>query len=415
MSNYGRSTSRIIWSFILLAGFFAIVYYILGIIDLKHSIFAEPHNPGIISNLFVLENKPLDLKIVLLRAFYFSIVTMTTLGFGDIYANPGNWVGYIALIFHVILGYVLLGALVTRFAFLFSVGGPIDTKGKKITFKKGKSYRKNKSKQDMSKTDIKGSSPSTGKGEEKRKHRHWDAIVALIISLSVLGYTIYHDRELNELSFQNAGIQNRPILKIVGHPLIKSIRGTSEAPITTKNINERNLGLTLSLGIEVKLINDGDSIAKIMFEAASDKYTGTPEIQKYVLDPDRRKNIKFDLINHFYKVVEINPHKERDFFLPITITNPNREGMFTIHYLFIYSNEIGNVYDSYFWARYKTKPVKTLVTEKTDKIIKLTVIANELMKSIELVDVNYSTKMYSKEESRNLFNLLRKLNKDTEQ
>ena len=49
---------------------------------------------------------------------------MTTLGFGDMYANPTSWVGHILLMVQVILGYVLLGALVTRFAVLFTAGGP---------------------------------------------------------------------------------------------------------------------------------------------------------------------------------------------------------------------------------------------------------------------------------------------------
>ena len=49
---------------------------------------------------------------------------MTTLGFGDIAANPDSWFGQTLLMIQVILGYVLLGALVTRFAVLFTAGGP---------------------------------------------------------------------------------------------------------------------------------------------------------------------------------------------------------------------------------------------------------------------------------------------------
>ena len=58
------------------------------------------------------------------RVLYFSVVTMTTLGFGDMYAEPGSIFGHILLIFQVLLGYVLLGALITRFAILFSGEGP---------------------------------------------------------------------------------------------------------------------------------------------------------------------------------------------------------------------------------------------------------------------------------------------------
>ena len=40
------------------------------------------------------------------------------------YANPQSIWGHILLTIQVILGYVLLGALVTRFAVLFTAGGP---------------------------------------------------------------------------------------------------------------------------------------------------------------------------------------------------------------------------------------------------------------------------------------------------
>ncbi len=52
-------------------------------------------------------------------------MTMTTLGFGDMYAAPGSVWGHILLTFQVLFGYVLLGALITRFAILFSSEGPL--------------------------------------------------------------------------------------------------------------------------------------------------------------------------------------------------------------------------------------------------------------------------------------------------
>jgi len=42
------------------------------------------------------------------------------------FANAQSIWGHILLTFQVILGYVLLGALITRFAVLFTAGGPAD-------------------------------------------------------------------------------------------------------------------------------------------------------------------------------------------------------------------------------------------------------------------------------------------------
>lgn len=58
----------------------------------------------------------------MIRAFYFSVVTMTTLGFGDMYAEKGSMAGHILLMLQVLLGYVFLGALVTRFGVLLNSG-----------------------------------------------------------------------------------------------------------------------------------------------------------------------------------------------------------------------------------------------------------------------------------------------------
>jgi len=104
MSDYGISTWRVIVSFFGFALAFALVYrFWPGLVIVR----------GVVGDIrgFV-------------HALYFSVVTMTTLGFGDIAANPDSWGGQVLLMFQVILGYVLLGALVTRFAILFTAGGP---------------------------------------------------------------------------------------------------------------------------------------------------------------------------------------------------------------------------------------------------------------------------------------------------
>lgn len=128
ISDYGISTTRIIWTFFQWAFLFAAAYYIWGFID-YYFVGVEDH-PGIVANLFVLADgqQTVSCWLVPFRAVYFSIVTMTTLGFGDMYANAHGFLrGFFAhalLAFQVILGYVLLGALITRFAVLFTAGGP---------------------------------------------------------------------------------------------------------------------------------------------------------------------------------------------------------------------------------------------------------------------------------------------------
>jgi hypothetical protein len=131
ISDYGISTKQIIKTFFKLAFVFAIIYYIWGFID--YYLVGIKDYPGIVSDLFVLEDyqEAVSCWLVPFRAVYFSIVTMTTLGFGDMYANAHSFLrglfGHLLLALQVILGYVLLGALVTRFAVLFMAGGPAGT------------------------------------------------------------------------------------------------------------------------------------------------------------------------------------------------------------------------------------------------------------------------------------------------
>jgi hypothetical protein len=118
MSDYGMSTGRIVLTFCAFAFAFAIIYLLCALLA----------PPGIVDNLLI-DRHGLDVHcwLVPLRALYFSIVAQTTLGFGDMYANAQTIWGHILLTLQVILGYVLLGALVTRFAVLFTAGGPAGT------------------------------------------------------------------------------------------------------------------------------------------------------------------------------------------------------------------------------------------------------------------------------------------------
>lgn len=100
ISDFGSSTQRLIKSVILVSFFFAGVY----------SLFPELTNG---------EFGELELPLRFIRALYFSIVTTTTVGFGDISANSGSIISHIVIISHLLAGYTLLGALIVRLGIVF--------------------------------------------------------------------------------------------------------------------------------------------------------------------------------------------------------------------------------------------------------------------------------------------------------
>ncbi len=104
ISDYGLRTWRVIVWFFGLAIVFGVVYWLWPSCVMVNQVVGDIRG--------------------FWHALYFSVGTMTTLGFGDIAANPDSWGGQTLLMIQVILGYVLLGALVTRFAVLFTAGGP---------------------------------------------------------------------------------------------------------------------------------------------------------------------------------------------------------------------------------------------------------------------------------------------------
>jgi len=114
MSDYGFSTIRIVSYFALFIITFSAIYFLMGFI----------HPPGVIDNLFVADGQKLQLSIVILRSIYFSFVTMTTLGFGDIYVSTNSFTGYFLVVLQTLIGYFMLGAIITRLAILFSNTGP---------------------------------------------------------------------------------------------------------------------------------------------------------------------------------------------------------------------------------------------------------------------------------------------------
>jgi uncharacterized protein YjbI with pentapeptide repeats len=117
MTDYGRSTARIVYAFWGLVFFFTLIYTAFEML---------PGLEGILKNLRIGPHDPWYL--LLGRAGYFSIVTMTTLGFGDISAaDRGDIFGLVScgvVSLQVILGYMILGALITRLGILFTSDAP---------------------------------------------------------------------------------------------------------------------------------------------------------------------------------------------------------------------------------------------------------------------------------------------------
>jgi hypothetical protein len=135
-SDYGSKTLRLLGVFIFLSAVFTFLYFLstfpapTGAPDwwptapYWWSTVDYPFLEGLDTYRFehpdgAFGEIPLSFCRRLLRAGYFSVVTMTTLGFGDIHAHPMSPLGHLLVMLQVLIGYVLLGAFITRMAILF--------------------------------------------------------------------------------------------------------------------------------------------------------------------------------------------------------------------------------------------------------------------------------------------------------
>jgi uncharacterized protein YjbI with pentapeptide repeats len=102
ITDYGSSTERVLKSLFVVSLAFAVIYTLFPSLTSEQ---VKNISPG------------LGLRFV--RALYFSVVTTTTVGFGDISASKTSILSNIIILFHVMIGYMLLGALIVRLGILF--------------------------------------------------------------------------------------------------------------------------------------------------------------------------------------------------------------------------------------------------------------------------------------------------------
>ena len=124
ISDYGRSTRRILVWFLLFSVIFGAFYFVLATLTPPGPVHRLTTYELVTEQGKVIQQRIPEKLVVLSRALYFSVVTMTTLGFGDLHAAPTDLLGHWLLMLQVCIGYILLGALITRFAIMFqgSVG-----------------------------------------------------------------------------------------------------------------------------------------------------------------------------------------------------------------------------------------------------------------------------------------------------
>jgi len=108
ITDYGSSTVRLLMVFTGITLTFAMLY--LWVPELTN----DP----------ILHTRPLS-ALTVIRALYFAVIIMTSVGFGDIVASPTLIWGHLVMMMQSLLGYILLGAFLVRIGILFQGEFPV--------------------------------------------------------------------------------------------------------------------------------------------------------------------------------------------------------------------------------------------------------------------------------------------------
>lgn len=236
------------------------------------------------------------------------------------------------------------------------------------------------------------------------------AIIAIVVALGSLLYTIYNDYKIRKLSFDNNGLQNRPLLKFDEklnkiHYTVQSKNTISAEDLYKGKMSK--IAVTLTVDPELNVTNNGNSVANILCKVVTDKYSGLPEIRKILFSENGMESFSIKLTDDYYKTIDILPGKSKSVRLPYTINDVNFVlNEFTIHYLIVYANEIGNVFDSYFWVRFKMDPIQARFSSDGNTF-SIQLDKEELHGAVKVIDTHFSTRMYSRNESRKIVKLTR--------
>lgn len=249
----------------------------------------------------------------------------------------------------------------------------------------------------------------------KDKNINWSLVIAffaLVVSIIVAVSQCNQTEDMQALEYKVNQIQYNPKISIIDTPFVKDFSlnipkyiarkpiiilnkrifvDTSLVKLDTNSIKQHKIGLVFqskkafdsvmsemrirSLGIDslninidslkftvktsIKLKNVGNALAKIYLYSLADTNSGYPELRDDFIKMvnNKRTNFKYhyDLMNEYFQN-ELLPGKSINIPIEYKVRNINRQNKVNLHFYFVYENELGDVYDTYYWIVYKNFP-----------------------------------------------------------
>ncbi len=183
------------------------------------------------------------------------------------------------------------------------------------------------------------------------------ALTAVIITIIVNAKSCNKESNQDALNFRKLAAEYRPTLE-VKEPIIKNVIFKLDPKIFLYNIKhskipDYNFIIQMSTGkyvdIDFYIHNKGNSQAKIIFYELFDSVYNNKLILEQI-----DKGIHYPKV--YYNMEFQNAAIDKDFTYRFNakcpILNPRGENV-TFHFLLVYKNDLGIIYNTYCWFRYK--------------------------------------------------------------
>ncbi len=234
------------------------------------------------------------------------------------------------------------------------------------------------------------------------------AFLAIIISIITLFYTCSNDKKIEEINYRITSIEHKPHIDVAKIEIV-SLENKIDS-IEQSNYNnspEDTLSLYMSsiITFKINIVNMGNTNAKLDCVCIIDT-TSQDDFLKKLLTRQKLDSIENQL-EFTYPLIELKPSDTMSVSFERSI-QWIKGNIFTIHILFFYENDLKQLYDTYYWARFKYNEIicKTEFNP-TNKTLTLKNTNNTTSDYVHQLDHNSYSKCYDEKEKKEILKILK--------
>jgi len=237
------------------------------------------------------------------------------------------------------------------------------------------------------------------------------SVIAIGVSMIAIGIDYCQHKSLKKLQYEFNSINYRPTIKIENILLtafLERIDSINFSKYLIDTMTDIKVNSKIQTDINFDLINIGNSTAKIVAAYCIDTVSGDAKLRELIYK--KVIELQFDSSNNeFYTYWHLLPSDKDKLKFHKTIDFINKN-IFTIHLLLFYENDLGMLYDTYYWARFKKNDLTfgVLVDPRNEKLIAAR-LEDDFKEYVKKIDDNNAYKVYSKKEKKHFDKLYAKM------